>query len=320
MSTAKFEKLIDLIINEDQERAEQLFHDIVVEKSRQIYESLIESDFDDMGDNIDTEEEGMFEEDDEFADDDFGGDDMGDDMGDDFGDEEDLGDVDVDGEMDLDSEDMDATGEEDLEDRVVDLEDKLDELMAEFESMMGDSGDDEGDEEDFGADDEGDDEDFGADDEGEEDDFGADDEGDEESVMEAIELKKVAGLYDSKISSDHTDGSKKGPVRANSGAKGMASSPVKFAGDSESVPTKPQGAAGKYAAKGETEVKDAGKWNNRPNANPSVAKTGKGDPVGRQYGDSKGKSQGSTVGAGGQKISQDNKSVIESRRTTKRKV
>jgi hypothetical protein len=41
MSTAKFEKLIDLILNEDQERAEQLFHDIVVEKSREIYESLM---------------------------------------------------------------------------------------------------------------------------------------------------------------------------------------------------------------------------------------------------------------------------------------
>ena len=44
MSTAKFEKLIDLIINEDQERAEQLFHEIVVEKSREIYESMMEDD------------------------------------------------------------------------------------------------------------------------------------------------------------------------------------------------------------------------------------------------------------------------------------
>ena len=64
MSTAKFEKLIDLIINEDQERAEQLFHEIVVEKSREIYESLMDEEMhedmsEDLLDEIETEEAGM---------------------------------------------------------------------------------------------------------------------------------------------------------------------------------------------------------------------------------------------------------------------
>jgi len=46
MDNRKFEKLIDLIINENEEQARALFHDIVVEKSREIYENMIQ---DDMG-------------------------------------------------------------------------------------------------------------------------------------------------------------------------------------------------------------------------------------------------------------------------------
>ena len=41
MDNKKFEKLIDLIINENEEQARALFHDIVVEKSREIYENII---------------------------------------------------------------------------------------------------------------------------------------------------------------------------------------------------------------------------------------------------------------------------------------
>ena len=36
----KFESLLELLINEETDKAEQLFHDIVVEKSRDIYENL----------------------------------------------------------------------------------------------------------------------------------------------------------------------------------------------------------------------------------------------------------------------------------------
>ena len=38
MDTKKFEQLMDLVINEDNERAQELFHEIVVEKSREIFE------------------------------------------------------------------------------------------------------------------------------------------------------------------------------------------------------------------------------------------------------------------------------------------
>ena len=43
-SSNKFESLLELLINEENDKAEQLFHEIVVEKSRDIYENLADSD------------------------------------------------------------------------------------------------------------------------------------------------------------------------------------------------------------------------------------------------------------------------------------
>ena len=49
MDIKKFEQLIDLVINEDQEKANELFHEICVEKSREIFESILaEEDDEDM--------------------------------------------------------------------------------------------------------------------------------------------------------------------------------------------------------------------------------------------------------------------------------
>jgi hypothetical protein len=39
----KFEQLLELLINEENDKAEALFHEIVVEKSRDIYEGLAET-------------------------------------------------------------------------------------------------------------------------------------------------------------------------------------------------------------------------------------------------------------------------------------
>ena len=47
MENKKFEQLIDLIINEDEEQAKELFHDIVVAKSKEIYESIMEDEIKD---------------------------------------------------------------------------------------------------------------------------------------------------------------------------------------------------------------------------------------------------------------------------------
>ena len=40
----KFESLLELLINEENEKAEALFHEIVVEKSRDIYENLADGE------------------------------------------------------------------------------------------------------------------------------------------------------------------------------------------------------------------------------------------------------------------------------------
>lgn len=241
MSTAKFEKLIDLIINEDNEKAEQLFHEIVVEKSRDIYESLINEDMTSgLVDEVTAEEEGMegmMEDDEEFMNDE--------EIEGDYDVEGEEGDVEIDDEVELDGDDMEDDAE--LEDRVVDLEDKLDQLMAEFESE-------------FGSDE--DMKDMSDEEEGEE---------EESEVMEAVEMKKV--------SVTHTDGadgsSKKSTVDANSGQKGMASKPVNFSGSSESVPTSPKKPTN-YGAKGETEVKGAGSFKNKVGGDASNG-SGKGE-------------------------------------------
>jgi hypothetical protein len=233
MDNKKFEQLIDLIINENEEQAKALFHDIVVEKSREIYESMMDEDnmmnqpsgqVQDLLDEINTEEEGMSE--DEEADIEF--DDEAEEEGEDV-------------THDLEGE-HDEAGEENLEDRVVDLEDKLDQLMAEFEDIMG--GDEEAEMDDMEAD---------------ADAFGADEEefGDEEAMMEAIALKKVS------VTHGDNGAQTKSPGLANSGQAGMDSKPVKFSGQAETVPTGPKGASNAYS-KGETSVKGAGSFKNAP--------------------------------------------------------
>ena len=197
MDNRKFEQLIDMIINENEEQARELFHEIVVEKSREIYESMMDEE-DDMMESGDMVGDLMdeVESDDQMA--------MEDAMEEDMDEEHDLDDISMDmDDMGHDEED-EMHDEADLEDRVVDLEDKLDELMAEFEEIMGSHHEEEGAEEE---------------EEGEEDEA--------EAMMEAIQLKQVPGLYGSKIGGDNGAQTKstvsKGPKVPGNGA-----APVKF--------------------------------------------------------------------------------------------
>ena len=43
----KFEAMLEKLVADDRSGAEELFHDIVVEKSREIYENLLEGDLED---------------------------------------------------------------------------------------------------------------------------------------------------------------------------------------------------------------------------------------------------------------------------------
>ena len=186
----KFEEMLEKLVNEDRAGAEELFHEIVVEKSRDIYENLLGDDLKENEEEVEeTTEEEVDEATDDKEDDEEKVDEATDEEVDEATDEEvdeatdeeveedeELDEFEVEPTVEADPADdmmgdiedaMDGDDEEapegDLEDRVVDLEDELDKLKAEFEKEMGDGDDEEGDE----ADDEGED-DMDMDDEGEE--------------------------------------------------------------------------------------------------------------------------------------------------------
>jgi len=161
MST-KFEQLLDYLVNEEMDKANELFHEIVVEKSRTIYENLIAEEDDEekemdeamhddeMDESMEDEmDEGTEELEDSYmmdAEDDMGGEEG--DATDDFG---------SDIEADMDHEEG---GEEqamfDIKNAIEELEAAFAELEAAQGGEMGDEfGDEEGDEE-FGDEEMGD--------------------------------------------------------------------------------------------------------------------------------------------------------------------
>ena len=247
MENKKFEQLIDLIINEQEDKARELFHDIVVEKSREIYESIMDEEMmgeegemvgevGDLMDEISAEESGeVVEAEDDEADIDF--DDEAEEAGDDLT-----------HDMEMDHDEEGSVDKEDLGD----IKDKLDDLMAEFEALM--SGDADMDEV-----------------EGEEE-VEINEEEMEEEVMEAVQLQKVSVTHgDNGVQNKST-------VPANSGAKGMDSKPVKFSGDHEAVPNGPKGPSNEYSKK-EGELPGAGSFKNVPGGKAKVDLSAAPKPV-----------------------------------------
>jgi hypothetical protein len=177
---SKYEKLIEYIINDEEDKARQLFHQIVVEKSREIYESIMDEET--MGgdpvsslvDEVTHDEHGVHEAEDDME--------IDVDMTPDSGDEMD-GDMEMGADMEMDTDGM--GGDNDMEDRVMDLEDALDELKAEFDALMADSNGE--DDMDMGDDSEEDSEEPDADEEAD-----ADEEDDEEAIQEAKKMKAKA--------------------------------------------------------------------------------------------------------------------------------
>jgi hypothetical protein len=246
--TNKFEQLIEFVINDEEAKAKELFHDIVVEKSREIYENLMnEEEAEEAEEELDESEE-----DSEELDENFGGD-ASDDLIDDVEAEEqgmqeaEESDAEFDDSAEEDGKDMTHDMEKDhdedaeIEDRVIDLEDKLDELMAEFESIMG--GEHHGDsvsDIDGGDALEMDDTDTSE--------FGNDSE--EMGMMENVKLDAAP----KPVTSEPAGTNSKSTVAFNSGAKGMQGSPVKMTGDT---------AQGRSAPKS-GDLPEAGKFKNVP--------------------------------------------------------
>ena len=208
----RFEQLIEYVINDEEAKARELFHDIVVEKSRQIYENIMAEEADEELEEAADEdiEEGM----------------MGGDKADSL-----IDDVEMEEESDMN---MEAEGDEEEEfsmsadddgeeaefsmgdeggdepatkDDIMNLEDKLDQLMAEFEDLMG--GDDMGDGDGFGPDEGGDA-------------IEMDDTDEMMPMAEAVNLKAAP----KPVTSEEGGVNKKSTYAANSGQAGMASRPV----------------------------------------------------------------------------------------------
>jgi hypothetical protein len=221
----KFEQLIEYVINDEEQKARDLFHEIVVEKSRGIYEELMsEEEIEEAESTHDEDEKAekagrKVAKDIEYDDKEELDEMMGGDQADDF-----IEDIETEEQgISMEGEDEEMSDEEDseeLEDRVVDLEDKLDELMAEFEALMGDGqeGEDELDIE-VGSDDI------------ETDGMGPDEVetmDTEFETMEGAELEEAINLKaaPAPVKSEEGNINKKSTVAANSGARGMDGKPV----------------------------------------------------------------------------------------------
>ena len=131
------EQMLERLVNDDQAKAEELFHEYVVGKSREIYENLIEAEIADDEEKEDPNDPEVKEEsevdeendlDEEFEDIAYEGDDetggpagdMGDDLAGEMGPEED--------------DDLSANSEEEL---FQDLDSIVDELQARFDALGG---------------------------------------------------------------------------------------------------------------------------------------------------------------------------------------
>jgi hypothetical protein len=129
----KFEKLMEYIINDEDSKARALFHEIVVEKSRDIYESIMDeeqveetfaapavagNEVEEMVSDV-SAEEAVGEDDEEGA-------------------ELELGADDEEGFADDSAEETPAEEHEEIEDKVMNIDAKLDELLAKFDEIMGD--------------------------------------------------------------------------------------------------------------------------------------------------------------------------------------
>ena len=259
----KFEQLIEFVINDDEKNAKALFHDIVVEKSRDIYEEIMSEEeitekkqgYKDREDEHlgakdgaeDTKKQSMKDRrDDEMGkrgkrdaehdnkqkiDDDVNESEIGGSQVDDLIDEVEAEEQgvrmeDEEEEIEMIDIDVDDDGEEELEDRVVDIEDKLDELMGEFEELMAQVDDNTDDIE------------------GEQDEIS---DIDSDTDMEQDEIDDMQAQMDEPIDVNvevegfnenvdlvpapkpvTTSPASKSPVAANSGQKGMDAHPVDF--------------------------------------------------------------------------------------------
>ena len=279
----KYEQLIEHILNEDEQAARALFHQLVVEKSRDIYESLMDEEL--GGNQAQGFVQDITQQDDQAQDMGLGEDDMeggdieldgGDMDGDEFGDEETFG-----GDDDMGGE----AGEH------AEITSKLDDLeaqLADLKAMLGDEGEEGG--EDFG-DDEGGESDFDMDGGEEEPTSGSGSaQGEEEGMMETMGSgmsgsgKSGSGMSGSGKMESANPFAKKGSGMSGSGksGSGMSGSGKSGSGKMESTTRR------------KTEVEIMKEYV---------------DKIGEIYSQEPAKGEGKTVGTGGDAPAVNHKSI-----------
>lgn len=332
MST-KFEQLLDYVVNEEIEKANELFHEIVVDKSREIYENLIAEEEDEEEEEVDEAQDGEDEDEvDESRDEDLedsysmeadSDDEIGGDQSDEF-----MNDVETDDDSDDEfGGDDEPQGHEagedsaifDIKNAIAELEAAFAELEAAQESPHTDADFDSDDE--FGGDEGGDDE-FGSDEGG---DFG----GDEPAMgrpapggRPAMESRRVTREYVEKVGNDWEKNSQKtqgqyagagtgdkdgapkegcSPVSSGRGKPATGATAANILGKSSTHNedgTSPRGKVGGVLKKGADLIGDV---QNRPGS--KAGKTAFKTKVPGHGPEKKGPAEGKAVGAGSGKNS-----------------
>ena len=140
----KLEKVLEFIINEENEKASDLLHDVFVEKARGIYEEIATED-EEIEEATEEEVEEAKSDDDKEDKEQVDEADIQDQFADEVEtdsemiDQEEVSEEDpMADELPMDDEIGDAEGEDPVEDAFMNVEDALDELKAEFAQLMGD--------------------------------------------------------------------------------------------------------------------------------------------------------------------------------------
>jgi hypothetical protein len=214
------EQMLGHLVNDDKQKAEELFHEYVVAKSREIYESLIEAEMDDeeKEEEVDEaseeeKEEGEDDLDENFEDIAVEGDDEMPDMG---GDPTD----DLAGEMGPEEGD-DEFADKAPEELFQDLDAIVDELQAKFDAMNGDG------------------------------DMGGDDMGDEEEMKDGFDLATVRE-YVEKVPAGHGAEKKGQAEKADGSATGLKFQKNDMGGTSANILSGKDGQDGGYPGAGST--------------------------------------------------------------------
>ena len=214
------EQMLGHLVNDDKQKAEELFHEYVVAKSREIYEQLIEAEMDDEEEeevdeaSEEEKEEGEDDLDENFEDIAYEGDDEMPDMG---GDPTD----DLAGEMGPDEEGNDEFADKAPEELFQDLDAIVDELQAKFDAMNGD---------DMGGDDMG---------------------GDEEEMKDGFDLATVRE-YVEKVPAGHGAEKKGQGEKADGSATGLKFQKNDMGGTSANILSGKDGQDGGYPGAGST--------------------------------------------------------------------